>query len=59
MFYVKNESGEKMELRSNNVFAVCDECGEEIQIDLHEMCRALSDLETTGVRCHKCSAAVG
>ena len=55
MFYVKNESGGKMEIRSNNVFTVCPECGEEIQIDLHEILDGDSDLETTTVLCHKCS----
>ena len=54
MFYLKSKN-EKIEIRSDNVFAVCDECGEEIQIDLRAMCRGISNLETTGVRCHKCS----
>lgn len=55
MFYVKNGK-EKIEIHYDNVFTICPECGDEIQIDLQDLLGSGdADLYSTGVYCHACS----
>lgn len=60
MFYVKNEIGEGVTLRTEingeNTFTRCIDCGNEIQMDLNEaIIDGCLDLYGMGCRCETCS----
>ena len=64
MFYVKSEIAEGVTLKTNitsdNVFTICPDCGEEIQVDLScdfgdLLCKTEGDLESTRICCMECS----
>lgn len=55
MFYLKH-NGEKLEIRENNVFAVCPVCSKEHPVDLQEILHdGEGDLYGTAVYCPECS----
>ena len=56
MFYMKHK-GTKLEIRDDNVYSMCPECGREYPVDLHDILSCEhSDLYGTAVYCEKCSA---
>lgn len=55
MFYMKHK-GTKLEIRDDNVYTICPECGKEHHVDLHDILSAEhADLYSTSVYCYDCS----
>ncbi len=60
MFYVKEKLSDTLEIRTElndeNVFCICPDCGDEVQVDLSEVfADGLGDLYGTAVCCTACT----
>lgn len=56
MFYLKHR-GKKLNIRDDNVYTICPECGREHKVDLQAILSSEhSDLYGTAVYCEECSA---
>ncbi len=55
MFYIK-VGKRKRNIREDNVYTRCPECGREHAVDLWEVFEAGGDLYTAGVYCEECTA---
>lgn len=55
MFYIKHK-GEKLEIREDNVYTTCPQCGKEHEVDICDILTGGdADLYGTQVYCRECS----
>ena len=58
MFYVKDKSGNRIEINSDwidgNVYGLCPDCGREVHVDLAGVIKGDDDLSAIGVYCDEC-----
>ncbi len=58
MFYMKHK-GKKLDIREDNVYTICPECGKEHTVDLQEiLAGGDADLYGTAIYCPACSAVL-
>lgn len=57
MFYLKTESGEKLEITDENTYTICPGCGIEHSVCLGDVVDTSGELDLfgTGVYCVECS----
>lgn len=56
MFYMKHK-GKRLEIRDDNVYAICPGCGREEKVNLQEILSCEhADLNSAAVYCEECSA---